>query len=321
MRVLADRRYYFLQGCYIVVVPSRSDQKQRFKSTRANQPIVLARLPRVGAVQPSFGSKSYTTSEVDSHVDSQQQRSFRIDGPQAYSETEVADFAYPYEQASPQVHDFRTVNTPLPQPTTAVRAPESIPESTYPKSRISESRRRRQTSPLLKLHTQLAPFAGLIVAMALIASAGLMYWMFLGPAQIPTDYYNYPTDSFGQNEVPIPEFSDIAPPMPTFAVEEPSLVDQPGLVDQPKVDVYEVAPETQASGEVKTELQLITPLPPTESVANFASLNPVQERSSTLTEDSKPTNSESGLTAPEMLQLPKTDSHGPLDFSLILEND
>ena len=75
---------------------------------------------------------------------------------------------------------------------------------------------------LFRLHSRMAPHAGVIVALALIASAGLLYWMIVGPTQgpMPNSY-----ESFGENygvQQQQPEgFAATSGHQPAFAVEFP----------------------------------------------------------------------------------------------------
>jgi len=102
------------------------------------------------------------------------------------------------------------------------RPGEAIPASHYadrqhassrpeplPAPRIHQPELQRQTAAIAKptnfgeilsrFHTQLAPHAGLIVALALIAAGGLLYWMIVGPAQTPPPNWQGDSQEFGQD--------------------------------------------------------------------------------------------------------------------------
>jgi len=63
------------------------------------------------------------------------------------------------------------------------------------------------------MHYQLAPFAGLIVTLALIASAGLLYWMIVSPNRVPTNYRDA-QQGLGASTVELPKF---VPELSSFA--------------------------------------------------------------------------------------------------------
>lgn len=91
------------------------------------------------------------------------------------------------------------------QPVVRQPAPASTTKHTQAQSSSSSTERKKHTQhrnhdrpatvseKLFQLHGQLSPHAGLIVALALVASAGLLYWMIVGPAQVPNSQF----DSFG----------------------------------------------------------------------------------------------------------------------------
>ena len=109
------------------------------------------------------------------------------------------------------------------QPT--VRQP-SLATHTSPSSQRNSARTQATgntfSEKLFRLHAQMAPHAGVIVALALIASAGLLYWMIVGPTQgpMPNGF-----DDFGEN------FSFQQEPE-GFAVEVPQGVESVSSSDE-----------------------------------------------------------------------------------------
>lgn len=75
---------------------------------------------------------------------------------------------------------------PAPTPSTRRRSARASSRDTVPQRPATFAEQ------LFQLHGSLAPHAGLIVTLALIASAGLLYWMIVGPSNVPsTDFENY----------------------------------------------------------------------------------------------------------------------------------
>ncbi len=98
-----------------------------------------------------------------------------------------------------------------PTPHSAIRNPN-------PESRLA--------SRLCQLHAGIAPYAGVIVASALIVSVGLLYWLVLGPTSKSHDYpNNFWPNNFGQDE-----FGQDA--LGQFSLEWPS-AESPTIESQP----------------------------------------------------------------------------------------
>lgn len=164
------------------------------------RPIVLARLPRIGAptaapvatlatAPPSSSSPRTPQPERMPRLELRTELDQRI-------KLHIADTADD-PTASPNVY-FADSEHAL------ASGAESIEVQAVPESLRSRTRTASPTSPntrpatisekLFQLHNQLSPHAGLIVALALIASAGLLYWMMTGPAQLSTPQY----ENFGR---------------------------------------------------------------------------------------------------------------------------
>jgi len=195
------------------------------ENTRGKPPIVLARLPRVRAAQPVPVSQavnppvppSAPLPEVMPQLDLRAQIDQRTrlhiaatpaDGPSHYVDQQhVAP--RPEQLSAPKQYQPLQHQPPQHKPTesrTTVAQPTSLGEK------------------LFQLHAQLAPHAGLIVAMALIASAGLLYWMIVGPVHVPLPNFQNPDykmqpEGFGVTSDYLPEYTA---PVETANVEQPS---------------------------------------------------------------------------------------------------
>ncbi len=138
-----------------------------------------------------------------------------------------------------------------------VRAPAAAPIDNPPEPSVrhQSARARRHANDarpvtlgekLFQLHNQLSPHAGLIVALALIASAGLLYWLIVGPAQLPTPQFDNNGDTIhieglGESAYQMPENY-----VPQFAAELP----QSEAPQQPEDQWNEITlPTPKASAE------------------------------------------------------------------------
>lgn len=189
----------------------RTDLSQLADEAAANpshgqQPIVLARLPHVGAASAAATTAAPApTSQVvppptsvaalDLHAEIDQHIKLHVADPPAPQPTPSAP-AETLPAKSPALHfadrQHALQSEPVP------RQPAPTPSTRRHSDRPSSSRTATPQRPatfaerLFQLHSSLAPYAGLIVTLALIASAGLLYWMIVGPANVPaTDFDNY----------------------------------------------------------------------------------------------------------------------------------
>lgn len=173
-----------------MAIPTRTDGTSYTRLPLGRRPIVLARLPHVGG--SSLAAPPEPTATVAEQV------------------------ALPASGASHFV-DHRHAATR--------QAPQS--ESNEPREHSRRRRRRssesaeRQTeatfaSPnqpaglglsLFQIHAQIAPYASAIVAAALLACAGLLYWMILSPSRPPGDYPSIGQEGLGLNSVELPKFT------------------------------------------------------------------------------------------------------------------
>lgn len=178
---------------------------------------------------------------------------------------------------------------PAPTPSTRQR-------STRSSSRDTTSQRPASfAEQLFQLHSSLAPHAGLIVTLALIASAGLLYWMIVGPANVPaTDFDNYgfefqqPTFSnqAGSNQAAttdnVTDARDDGHDVPQFTAELPHAEQSTASNDALSSSTHSESPQLEAP----------TLLPePTESLPQLQPPAPIDS------------------------PYPKTSAYEPLDFT------
>ncbi|MCH2113647.1 MAG: hypothetical protein MK171_01865 [Pirellulales bacterium] len=81
---------------------------------------------------------------------------------------------------------------------------------------------RKTAGPIFQLLTDLAPYAGLVVTLALIVSAGLLYWLIVGPTQMSLPHQELAPDRSGwpAKNASTPPFP--APSPATFNPQSPS---------------------------------------------------------------------------------------------------
>ncbi len=198
-------------------------------------PIVLARLPRVGAA-PTVPASPVVFQAVPPPV-AMPQLDLRTEIEQR-TRLHIADT--PADDPTPTTSHFADREHAVDyQPT--VRLPEvrqasmetahsrATSQRTSAKPRAAVAEPITFSEKLFRLHAQLAPHAGLIVALALIASAGLLYWMIVGPTQapMPASYENFSEsfgselggDGLGVTSNIVPEFTMPEFTMPEFAAD------------------------------------------------------------------------------------------------------
>ena len=167
-----------------MATPYRTDRRQATGPSWGRRPIVLAQLPAVGSAvrlrpdptqeslpqtvlppaQPNVNTAQPNVNTAQPNVDVPL---LRVDLPS------LAD-----SRLLPANSQNQRLSQALPA---AVSEPEPQPLPEPPSLEVS--------SPLLlQLHSLLAPHSGLIVTLALIASAGLLYWLFVEPTQTSLDY-------------------------------------------------------------------------------------------------------------------------------------
>lgn len=253
------------------------------------QPIVLARLPRVVDSQPSpdgpAADQTLPPPEVMPQLNlrSEIERRTRLDIATAHGE----------DYASSVTHFVDSQHAPRLEQSVASQPDESV------ELRATNTKPTSLGESLFQLHSQLAPHAGLIVALALIASAGLLYWMIVGPtnALVPnyqTPGYEIHSEGFGATsnyrpEATEPDFSaDVRP-----ATEPTSSLDQWNRMTFPDLPQQVAVPEIMA-----------LPKAPTAAV-------PLSEMSTAAPRESSP---------PVEVQFPATSHPQALDFGALQGN-
>jgi len=178
-----------------VATSAQHASSERFGRSSAQRPIVLARLPRLGTPTPASPKPSMPEPmpQLDLHTEIQQQLRLHTAHPPTNARMHVPEQqTITAEEALLRERRHRSANHhETSQPRTTSAAPTGFGQR------------------LFRLHSQLAPHAGLIVAMALIASAGLLYWMIVGAAHGPAynDQHQPGFEDWGTTTSQMPEFS------------------------------------------------------------------------------------------------------------------
>ena len=165
-----------------MVIPQRKDGGAVTRRSQGRRPIVLARLPQVGSSSPPVLS-DVSSAPQSIHDDSHTDPSTMLLPPLRQDLPREGEGLNLYvDQGHSHSHRLATDRITVSDPAKNHR-PASYPQL-------------KKASILHQLQVQLAPHAGLIVAMALIASAGLLYWLIIGPTQTPIDYHKMSNDGF-----------------------------------------------------------------------------------------------------------------------------
>ena len=270
----------------------RRTDSSDFQRPADNQPpIVLARLPHVGAEQPTATTTMRTQvvpepehlPQLDLQADIARQTRLHI-ADTANDDTipntrHFADHRHAAD-TQPPASATRTRQQPTPQQQSFADASTAV----------RSNKQSTLSARLFQLHAQVAPHAGLIVALALIASAGVVYWMIVGPAQPPLPQYEYGT------EFPDEALGSISGYTPEFVAEAPQPVAASAPVaSSPADDQWE-----------KVELSNPSPDEPTRGEVDPAGPQPVVE----------PTKLQELPTADDS-PFPQTDTPNALDFSKV----
>jgi hypothetical protein len=67
-------------------------------------------------------------------------------------------------------------------------------------------------SGISEFHGQFTSYSGLIVTLALAASAALLYWMIIVPSQRPVNDFGNAYDTYGATKIELPEFQFLSAP-------------------------------------------------------------------------------------------------------------
>ncbi|NOY29304.1 MAG: hypothetical protein GXP28_03730 [Planctomycetes bacterium] len=212
--------------------PTRIDRATSPGRTLGRRPIVLARLPFVGSVDARVESRA-------SRVESQEAAPLATLLPASSLESESL-------QEEPEKHSRSGRRRKR-----VSKSRESRPTKTFPPQGQSTG----LSATLFTLHSQLAPFAGAIVALALIASAGLLYWMMVSPGRMPTDFRDAGREGFEASTAGLPKF---IPHLPSFA----SRTDAATTTGVPETAAWEMPRWDSGEGEAE---ELPSPLEETSA--------------------------------------------------------
>ncbi len=259
-----------------MATPLRTDSQAPGEQSLRRRPILLARLPRVGEPaaidettptiaitneQPAFAQPSHEKTTT----------SYFIDPGHLQQPADTADPPVRHHQAAPS---------------------SSPPKKRKRRSRTSSSNQSTKSfassarpTGVAKIHAHTAPFAGAIVALALVAAAGLIYGMVFSPSQPPTNFHEIANDDWDASSEEIPPFApstftlpnpgttDIAKPLsePSETSPEPPTV----FLEPLQVDPVETPTAVSLPEIVSAPEQLETPVPiePAEEVASYPTTN------------------------------------------------
>jgi hypothetical protein len=167
------------------------------------RPIVLARLPHVGAearpaeCSPVAAQSSAFSRGTRFYVDAQHTRS---------PVGERANVRKPDRELQPTSHHRH-------------HGPHHRPSSEQ--AIVDRGTQFSVATQLSEWHRRLTSYSGLIVTLALAASAALLYWMIIAPSQRPLDDFGNAYDAFGATKVEIPQFEFPSAPPAEHHVESP----------------------------------------------------------------------------------------------------
>lgn len=281
------------------------------------QPIVLARLPRVGSIQSEPTSASVPVSAPPISAPVSQAVPPPVAMPQLDLRTEIDQRTRLHIASTPtqdqaantahfidRQHDSRVDSLTKPEeliPPQHKSPPQHKPSVNRPSKYKTAPKPQGVAQPiglgekLFQMHSKLAPHAGLIVTLALIASAGLLYWMIVGPTQAPLPNYHSP----GFESQP-EHYGDTPNYMPEFIQPEYT------------ADLTPLNARKNSSNNALTKDHTPAPLPANSHGAMPKLLTPTEQP---VVDTSTPTQQDTSPT--HELQFPTTDKPQSLKFSLL----
>ncbi len=175
------------------------------------RPILLARLPQVGqsvVIAESKPALAIVSEElpVESSAHERPASSYFIDPG--------------HQQPSAMIPPVAQQTAEHKMATSATRSRKKLKRQSSSGGRRSSKFSSRAPQPtglaaiFCHLHAQIAPFAGAIVALALVAAAGLVYLMLLSPTQPSSNDSGVGSDDWSLTSVEIPSFVPRATPSP-----------------------------------------------------------------------------------------------------------
>lgn len=261
-----------------MAIPLRTDSQAPGEQSIRRRPILLARLPHVG--KPAAIDETAPTLAI-----ANEQPAF---AQPAHEKTTTSYFVDPAHLQEP------ADTAPAAEPPAShhqAAPPSSSPKKRKRRSRTSSSRSKKsftsraQPTGFAKIHAHTAPFAGAIVALALVTAAGLIYGMIFLPSQPATDFHEIANDDWDASAEEIPPFApstftlpnpgttDIAKPLsePSETSTEPPTV----FLEPLQVTPVETPTAISPPEIVSAPAQLETPVPveQTEEVAAYPTTN------------------------------------------------
>ncbi len=191
----------------------RTDRMLQPKQASGRRPIVLARIPHASAddarmILPLTGAGNADQVAVEeppsinsppaSVASSVPLTKNFVDHRHVAIETPSAPRREPTDEISRSSHS-RSHSSEVTRERSHARQSVKSPGQT--------SRSTSKANGLCKLHSQVAPYSGAIVALALLLSAGLLYWMTVAPNREPADFRSTNYGSFEASTADLPSFT------------------------------------------------------------------------------------------------------------------
>ncbi len=178
-------------GWIDVATPYRTDQHQ--PSTRVHRPRVLAQLPTVGVASAPPPVEPETQLPPAMAGPAQLPRSGRMyfadQPPAAIPQSNRREGLANRREGLPDRRESEFLRRARQRVNYQHTSPARSPEVAV-----------APVSPLIILHHVLAPYAGLIVALALMACGSLLYWLLVGPVEVSLQPYAQGFPSLGQQQ-------------------------------------------------------------------------------------------------------------------------
>jgi hypothetical protein len=288
-----------------VAIPTRIDGAPNRARTLGRRPIVLARLPHAGASNDRVDLELVDAQETDFlEPDVDILANHFVDPGHLENESELAtlfesELEQPAQHSRSRRRKKRTSGSQKSRPITTFRQQSPASES---------------STLLFTLHTQLAPFAGAIVALALIASAGLLYWMIVSPNGVTTEFRDAGQVGFEASMPELPSFAsrtERATPSDIMTASEPAVFNLPEWEAEKVVTEEPVEPLEENPAKALLEQELVVSL---ETPAPEPTTGPATEP----TPLSEPTHVdvvEQAASPVVELHFAKTNSPMALDFT------
>lgn len=187
------------QGTHDVAQSSQFSDSAGEGRSLGRRPIVLARLPHVGAAEPSA-----RTAPLESRGTTfSQSTRFYLDPQHVASSTPESAPDEPSERQRQTTGHRRH------------HGAHRRPNQEHPD--VGTSPQRPFATGMVALPGRIASHSGLIVTLAVAASVVLLYWMIIMPSRTPREDFGTSYDTYGATEIEIPQFH--APEAPSSEPE------------------------------------------------------------------------------------------------------